>query len=127
MSGDTPLPRESWRRIRGWYRAAVDHDPTPAQIKFERITAERVELYSNVTHPLVENIPTSVPPSQIYDSIPTEEDIKWAVWRLQGASVGGALPDVCQAPPGVATRSSVAGRSVRSGGQGSDVKVRGER
>ena len=32
LTGDPPLPLESWRRMRGWYRAAVDHTPPPAQV-----------------------------------------------------------------------------------------------
>ena len=39
--------------------------------------------------PPEDNIPTSVPPSQIDDSIPTEEEVKWEVQRLGGRRSGG--------------------------------------
>ena len=39
LSGDPPLPREAWSRIRGWYRSVVDHAPLPARITPERVTA----------------------------------------------------------------------------------------
>ena len=45
LTRDPPLPHELWRRMRGWYRAAVDHALPFARVTLERITAERVELY----------------------------------------------------------------------------------
>ena len=51
LSGDPPLPQEAYRRIQGWYIAAVDHSSLPSQITLEQITAERVELYRNVPLP----------------------------------------------------------------------------
>ena len=36
-----------------------------------------------------ENIPTYVPPYQIDDYVPTEEEVKWVVQRLQGHWSGG--------------------------------------
>ena len=62
--------------MRGWYRAAVDNTPPPAQVTLERITAERVELY-RVVPPPVENIPTSVTPNHIDDYVPTEQEVEW--------------------------------------------------
>ena len=47
--------------------------PTALQITREEVTAERIELYRAVPPPpLGENIPTSIPPNQIYYSVPTE-------------------------------------------------------
>ena len=85
---DPPIPCKAWRRMRGWYRAAVDHALPPAQITLERITAERVEIY-RVVSPPGENIPTSVEPNHIDDYVPTEEEVKWAVRRLRGEILGG--------------------------------------
>ena len=59
LGSDPPLHREDWHRIKGWYRAAVERAPPPARVTLERITAERVELYSYVPTP-GENIPISV-------------------------------------------------------------------
>ena len=46
LVSDPPLYREAWNRIKGWYREAFNRAPPPAQVTFEWITAERVELYS---------------------------------------------------------------------------------
>ena len=45
----------------------------------------------NIPHhtPPVENIPISVKPDHIDDSVPTEEEVEWAVRRLQGNRSGG--------------------------------------
>ena len=83
LNGDPLLPREAWRRMQGWYISAVDHSPSPAQITLEWITAERVELYRAIT-PLGENTPMSVKPYRIDDSVPTEEEVDWAVRILRG-------------------------------------------
>ena len=72
LNGDPPLPREAWRRMHGWYISAVDHSPSPAQITLKRITAERVEIYRAITPP-GENIPMSLKPYRIDESVPTEE------------------------------------------------------
>ena len=70
-----------------------------------------------------ENIPMSVTPYHIDNSVPTEKEVKWAVRRLQRHRLGGGLPDARQASLGV----SVGASGVRSGsGSGSDVRTRGE-
>ena len=51
LNKDPPLLQEEWRRMRGWYRAAVDHALPPAQITLKRITAERMKLYHAITPP----------------------------------------------------------------------------
>ena len=38
------LPCEAWRRMIGWYIAAVDHVPPSVRITLERITVVLVEL-----------------------------------------------------------------------------------
>ena len=88
LTGDPPLTLEAWRRMRGWNRVTVDHALPPARVKIERITAECVELYRSVP-PLGENIPPSVTPTHINTSVPTEEEVEWAVQRLQGHKLGG--------------------------------------
>ena len=66
----------------------MDHAPLPVWVTLERITAERQELYRAVP-PLGETVPISVPPSQIDDSVTTEEEVKWELRRLQGHQSGG--------------------------------------
>ena len=46
-----PLIQEACYRIHGWYKAAVDRAPPPARVTLERITAERVALYSRALPP----------------------------------------------------------------------------
>ena len=66
LGSDPPMPREAWQRIKGWYKDAVDRAPPAAWVTFERITAERVDLYSYVPSPGT-NIPISVKPVPVDD------------------------------------------------------------
>ena len=59
LGEDPPLHKEEWHRMKGWYKAVVDRASLPARANFERITAERVDLYRHVPLP-GENIPVSV-------------------------------------------------------------------
>ena len=88
MGLDPPLHREAWNRIKGWYKAAVNRAPPPARVTPERITAERVELYSYVPPPGT-NIPISVQPFPVDDSVSTEDKIEWVVTRLCNHRSGG--------------------------------------
>ena len=67
----------------------MDHTLLPSKITLEQITAKCVELYRTITPPLGENTPTSVTLAQIDDSVPTEEEVEWAVRRLRGHRSGG--------------------------------------
>ena len=46
MGGDPLNPKEAWRRLKGWYKAAVNRSLLPDRATLEQITAERVDLYS---------------------------------------------------------------------------------
>ena len=46
MKADPPLIQEAWRRLQGWYKAAVDRAPPPARATLKRVTTERAKLYS---------------------------------------------------------------------------------
>ena len=59
LVGDPPNAKEAWRRMKGWYKAAVNRAPLPSRATLERIMAERVELYSHVPLP-GDNIPVKV-------------------------------------------------------------------
>ena len=88
LGGDTPNAKEAWRRMKGRYKAAVNRAPPPAQATLERITVDRVELYSHVP-PLGDNIPVTVTPSDVDDSVPTEDKIAEAAKKLQRNRSGG--------------------------------------
>ena len=70
LGADLPMPREAWQRLKGWYKAAVDRAPQSARAMLERITEERVDLYSYMPSP-GKNIPLSVKPVPVDDSVPT--------------------------------------------------------
>ena len=68
--------------MKGWYWAAVDRVPSPSRVTLDRITEERVGLYSYVP-PLGENIPVSNESLPVDDLLPMEDDIEWAVKQLR--------------------------------------------
>ena len=80
LGEDTPNAKEAWRRMKGWYRTAANRGPPPARATLERITAERVELYSQVPS-LGDNIPVTVKSAEIHNSVPTEDEIAEAVMK----------------------------------------------
>ena len=89
LGSDPLLHREVWHRIKGWYKDAVDRAPPPAWATLKRITSERVELYIYIPPPGT-NIPISVHPFLVDDSVPTEEEIEWVVTQLINHRYGGA-------------------------------------
>ena len=88
LGEDPPNAKEAWRRLKGWYKAAVNHAPPPARATLERITAEQVNLYSYVSSP-GENIPVTVAPAEVNDLVPTEDEIEDAVKKLRRNRLGG--------------------------------------
>ena len=68
LGGNPPNPKEALRRLKGWYMAAVNRAPPPARATLERITADRVDLYSYVPPP-GESIPVTVTPANVDDSV----------------------------------------------------------
>ena len=91
LGSDPPLHREAWHRMKGWYQATVERVSPPTRVTLGRITAEQVDLYSYVP-PQGGNIPISVEPFLVDDSVSTEDKIEWAVTRLQNhCSRGGSV------------------------------------
>ena len=88
MEEDPPNARGEWRRMQGWYRAAATRGPPHARATLERITAEQTELYRRVPPP-GENIPINVEPTNIDDSVPTEDEVEEAVKKLRQNRAGG--------------------------------------
>ena len=68
---DPPLIQEAWYRIQGWYKAAADRTPPPARVTLNRITAERVVMYSRALPP-GENTPVQIDPFEVEDKVPDE-------------------------------------------------------
>ena len=64
--------------MRGWYRDAVERVLTSTRVTSEGITEDQVDLYSYMPPP-VENIPVYIDTFTADDSVPTEDDIEWAV------------------------------------------------
>ena len=90
LGGDPPNTKEAWRRMKGWYKAAVNRAPPPARATLEPITAERVDLYSYILSPEY-NIPFTVTLADIDDSVPMEDEIADAVKKLRRNMLGGPL------------------------------------
>ena len=88
LQEDPPNARGAWRRMKGWYRTAATRGPPPARATLERITAEQTDLYRRVPPP-GENIPVNVDPTNIDDSVPTEDEVEEAVKKLWRNRSGG--------------------------------------
>ena len=88
LGEDPSIAKEAWRRMKGWYQAAAKRGPPPTRATLERITAEQTELYSQVPSP-GGNIPVTVEPAEIDDSVPTEDEIAAAVKKLRRNRSGG--------------------------------------
>ena len=89
VKADPPLIQEAWYRLQGWYKAAVDRAPPPARATPKRITEERVTLYSRVP-PQGDIIPVEIEPFAVEDGVSEEEEVEWAVKRLQNNHARGA-------------------------------------
>ena len=76
--------------MKGWYKAAVNHAPSPAQVTLDWITEERLDLYCHV-QPTWKNIPISAKPFQVKDKVPMEDKIEWVLQRLRKNHSGGTL------------------------------------
>ena len=88
MKADPPLIQESWYRLQGWYKAAVDRAPPPARATLNWVTAERVALYSRIPPP-GDNIPVTIEPFVVENGVPTEAEMECAVKRLLNNRAGG--------------------------------------
>ena len=88
MRTDPPLHWESWHRMKRWYCYAVDRAIQPAQVSLERIVAEQVYLYLHVLPP-GDNITKPIEELPVEESVPSEDEIEWAVNPLQNHRSGG--------------------------------------
>ena len=88
LGSDPLLHREDWHRMKMFYWCVVNHAPPPARVTIERITVDRVDLYSYVPPP-GDNIHVSIYLLPVDDLVPMEDKIEWAVKRLQNQCSGG--------------------------------------
>ena len=88
LGSELPLHREAWHWLKGWYPVAVDLALPPYWVTFKRIMADPVDLYKYVP-PRGANIPIYVEQLLVDDLVPTEDEIEWAVKRLQNHRSGG--------------------------------------
>ena len=113
LKEDPPNAKEGWRRMKGWYQAAAKRGPPPAQATLERITEERTELYSRVPSP-GENIPVTVEPAIIDNSVPTEDEIAAAVGTESSIIAGSTFTRMFSPGDGTWLYSSVRSAVIRS-------------
>ena len=71
------------------YQAKVDHAMPPARVTLYQIMSEQVDIYRYIP-PQGQNIPISVEPFPVDNSVPTEDEIKWAVKRIRNHRSWGA-------------------------------------
>ena len=88
LGADPPNPWEAWRQLKRWYKAVVNQAPPPARATLERITVERVDLYSYVPSQ-GENIPVAVIPVKVENLVPMEDKIEETAKSLRRNRAGG--------------------------------------
>ena len=75
LTYDPPPVKEAWHRMQEYSKTFSNHPPPPIRITLAQITAERVELYLQVT-PLGDRITIETFPSTVDDSISSMDNIK---------------------------------------------------
>ena len=90
LASEPPLVRETWIRLKGWYRDASYRSPPPSCITLEASTQYRTDLYYKV--PLQgDPMPTLLYPSDVFDRVPDEAEVECAMRRIQANRSGGLL------------------------------------
>jgi hypothetical protein len=82
-------PKEAWRSLKGWYKAATDCTPKASKMSLAVQTAERVPLYGRVASK-GDPIPIHVDKANILDDIPSGEELRAIVRELQNGRAAGA-------------------------------------
>ena len=80
--------QEAWRIVRAWYRAATDRPSRPSRTDLQKVTDDRIELYTQEDPP-EDPIPVLVAPYDVDDDVPTEDEIATAVKRLRNGKASG--------------------------------------
>jgi hypothetical protein len=74
-------PKEAWRSLKGWYKAATDHAPKASKMSLAAQTAERIALYGRVASK-GDPIPIHVDKAAILDNIPSDRELRAVVREL---------------------------------------------
>jgi hypothetical protein len=82
-------PKEAWRSLKGWYKAATDRAPKASKMSLAAQTAERVTLYGRVASK-GDPIPIHVNKADILDDIPSDGELRAIVRELQNGRAAGA-------------------------------------
>ena len=90
----------------------------------KRITAELVDLYSYVPSP-GENIPVTMAPVEVDDSVPTEDEIEEAVKKFRRNRSGGTSGMRAEHLKGWITASNRGKQAVDKGEEKTEVKEEG--
>ena len=80
--------QEAWNIFKCWYRHAGDRAPRPSRQDLEKVTADRVALYTK-TEPTGPPIEVVVGPADVSDDVPLEAEIGEAVSRLKRGKAPG--------------------------------------
>ena len=78
---DTPLLKEAWILLRGWYCEAKERPPPPAHMTIARMIEEIVELYQRPPPP-GRSILVALDPFPVDNLVPDEEEVAVAVYHL---------------------------------------------
>jgi hypothetical protein len=89
LSGAEPNLQKAWNRARAWYKQATGHVHTPSRAELGAVTDEYQDLYTapDISHLPV--VPVVLPPFDISDDPPTEDEIVDAINRLNRGKAPG--------------------------------------
>jgi hypothetical protein len=82
-------PKEAWRSLKGWYKAATNRAPKASKMSLAAQTAKRVTLYGRVASK-GDPIPIHVDKANILDDIPSDAELRAIVRELQNGRAAGA-------------------------------------
>ena len=88
LTSDSPFHKESGHQMKGWYKIMAGRTLPPARLTIERVTEERAALHHHIPPP-GKNIPISIYPFPLDESVPMEDDIEWAVQKMRDKRSGG--------------------------------------
>jgi hypothetical protein len=82
-------PKEAWRSLKCWYKAATDRTPKVSKMSLAAQTAKRIALYGRVASK-GDSIPIHVNKADIPDDIPSDGELRAIVRELQNGHATGA-------------------------------------
>ncbi len=82
-------PKEAWRSLKGWYKAATNCMPKASKMLLAAQTAKCVALYGRATSK-GDPIPIHVNKADIPDDIPSDRELRAVVRELKNGRAAGA-------------------------------------